>query len=150
MAGERGNGLQAILETTEVLHEERREVRFQDVDAAGIVFYARAFDFFHDAYVSFLRARGAPLEEAVRDRSWVAPLRHAEADYLRPLRFGDRIRVAIVNVALEETEYTVAYRIDVDGEPACAGRTRHVAVDPETFKRTRVPDPLRRALAGGG
>ena len=31
--------------------------RFQDCDAAGIVFYARVFDYFHDAYVGSVDGR---------------------------------------------------------------------------------------------
>ena len=128
------------------LHRERRVVRFQDVDAAGIVFYGRIFDYFHDAYVAFLRDRGAPLEDALRDRSWVAPLRHAEADYLRPLRFGDAVDVLITQVRVEGTEYQVRYRIEKEGELACVGETLHVTVDPETFVRTPVPEILQKAL----
>lgn len=140
--------LREIAGSEERLHTESRVVRFQDVDAAGIVFYARTFDYFHDAYVGFLRARGAPLERALRDGSWVAPLTRAEAEYLRPLRFGDEIDVSIVGVELEETQYRVSYRIDLAGEPAAVGRTRHVSVDPATFRRAAVPDVLRRALTG--
>lgn len=140
--------LREIAGSEERLHTESRVVRFQDVDAAGIVFYARTFDYFHDAYVGFLRARGAPLERAIRDGSWVAPLTRAEAEYLRPLRFGDDIDVAVVAVDLKETEYTVDYRVDLGGEPACVGRTRHVSVDPATFRRALVPEVLRQALLG--
>lgn len=135
---------------TEPLFVENRVVRFQEVDAAGIVFYARMFDYFHDAYVGFLRERGAPLEEALQDRSWVAPLRHAEADYRRPLRFGDQIAVAITDVRVEETQYRVRYRIEQAGEVACTGETLHVSVDPATFRRCPLPDPLRRALETEG
>lgn len=132
------------------LYTDTRDVRFQEVDAAGIVFYARIFDYFHDAYVGFLRERGAPLERALRYGEWVAPLTRAEAEYLRPLRFGDRIDVSVVAVRLEETEYAIDYRVDLDGEPACVGRTRHVSVDPETFRRVGVPEGLRESLSGGG
>lgn len=141
--------LKGIVDAAERLHTERRLVRFQDVDAAGIVFYARTFDYFHDAYVGLLRERGAPLERALRSGEWVAPLTRAEAEYLRPLRFGDEIEVVIVAVELAETEYVVSYRIDLDGEPACVGRTRHVSVDPETFRRAALPEVLRRALEQG-
>ena len=130
----------------EPIFRERRRVRFQEVDAAGIVFYARVFDYFHDAYVAFLRERGAPLDEALQDRVWVAPLQHAEADYRRPLRFGDEIDVVIADIQVRETEYEVAYRIENRGEIACVGGTRHVSVDPVSFRRTPIPEILRDAL----
>lgn len=130
-------------------HSEKRIVAFQDVDAAGIVFYARVFDYFHDAYVAFLRSRGAPLEAALRDGSWVAPLRHAAADYRRPLRFGDEITVVMAAIELEETEYRISYRIETPEGVACQGETVHVSVDLHTFRRTPIPDVLRTALETG-
>lgn len=130
------------------LHVDRTIVRFQDVDAAGIVFYARVFDYFHDAYTGLLRARGAPLERALREGTWVAPLRWAEAEYLRPLRFGDELAARIVEVEVEATEFRLGYRLDVGGEPACVGRTLHVSVDPTTFRRAPLPEVLRKALGG--
>ena len=134
--------------TPAALHVEPGIVRFQDVDAAGIVFYARIFDYFHDAYVAFLRTRGLPLEDALRDRSWVAPLRRAEADYHRPLRFADPFEVILSGLDVAETEFTVEYRIEKGGETMCTGRTVHVSVDPARFTRSALPDRLRRALEG--
>lgn len=143
----------SVTPADDALHTDRRMVAFQDVDAAGIVFYARVFDYFHDAYVAFLRSRGAPLEKALRDRSWVAPLRRAEADYRRPLRFGEDVTVSLVRIEVNETEFHIRYRIESGDGVACEGETVHVSVDPETFRRTTIPDVLRRALevdAGGG
>lgn len=140
--------LRGIAESDGRVHVDRRVVAFQEVDAAGILFYARIFDYFHDAYVGLLRDRGAPLESALRDGSWVAPLNRAEAEYLRPLRFGDAIDVVVAAVRMQETEYAVEYRVEVGGEVAAVGRTRHVSVDPATFRRAPVPSMLREALGG--
>jgi 1,4-dihydroxy-2-naphthoyl-CoA hydrolase len=127
----------------------RRRVAFQEVDAAGIVFYARFFDYFHDAYVGWLEDRGVPLDAALRDGTWAAPLRHAEADYLRPLRFGEEIGVAVVVLAVDDTELTLGYRVTREEEPVCFGLTRHVSVDVATFRRAPFPDAVRDALEGG-
>jgi 1,4-dihydroxy-2-naphthoyl-CoA hydrolase len=139
-------GIEGMTGPGDGVFTHERTVAFQDVDAAGIVFYARVFEYFHDAYVAFLRARGAPLEAALRNGSWVAPLRRAEADYRRPLRFGEAVRVSIVRIDLEETEYRVIYRIDTAAGEACSGATVHVSVDPATFRRAPIPEVLRRAL----
>lgn len=127
-------------------YSERRVVRFQDVDAAGVVFHARMFDYFHDAYVNFLRAAGVPLEDALRDGAWAAPLRRAEADYRRPLRFGQEVMVSLTAAAVDETEYVIRYRVEGEEGVACEGRTVHVSVDPGSFRRRPVPDLLRHAL----
>jgi 1,4-dihydroxy-2-naphthoyl-CoA hydrolase len=125
-------------------------VRFQDVDAAGIIFYPRALELCHDAYVAFLEQAGLPLHEILRG-PWLAPVRHAEADYLKPLRFGDRVEVALVAAHLETmpnpTEVTLGFRIARGTEPAILSQTIHTFVERKSFQRTAVPEELRKALA---
>src|SRR5690242_13370475 len=95
-------------------YARERAIRFQDVDAAGIIFYARAFELCHDLYVEFLNEVGLPLHESLKG-PLIAPIRHAESDYLRPLRFGDRVEVALVAArpgpASPPTEVTFGFRI---------------------------------------
>src|SRR5512143_1906178 len=86
------------------------KVRFQDVDAAGIVFYPRFFEYFHDAYTQVLDDSGAPLARGINEREWAAPLRRVFAEYLRPVRFGDVLEVAIVGVKIDGTDVNVGYR----------------------------------------
>jgi 1,4-dihydroxy-2-naphthoyl-CoA hydrolase len=125
-------------------------VRFQDVDAAGIIFYPRALELCHDAYVAFLEHVGLPLHEILRG-PWLAPVRHAEADYLKPLRFGDRVEVALVGAHFETmpnpTEVTLGFRVARGTEAAILVQTIHTFVERKTFQRTGVPDELRKALA---
>src|SRR5688572_22069786 len=92
-----------------------REVRFQDVDAAGVIFYPRLLEYFNDTYLALLSSAGQPLHASLGRASWVSPVRHAEADFLRPLRFGEAIEVAVVGAKVrpdaEPTEVTLGYRI---------------------------------------
>lgn len=144
-------------------HELR--VRFQDVDAAGIVFFARILDYCHDAYVAFLEAAGCPLDASLRESRWMAPLVHAEADFIRPLRFGDRVLVHLVAARVRESSYTVGYRLErasapaggaaapdartpgpLGGEAVAVGQTVHVVVDPRSFARAQLPEAMRDAL----
>lgn len=135
-------------------------VRFQDVDAAGIVFFARILDYCHDAYVAFLAAAGCPLDASLRESRWMAPLVHAEADFIKPLRFGDRVLVHLVAARVRESSYTVGYRLErpgqlsndalasgqIAGEAAAVGQTVHVVVDPRSFARAPLPEAMRSAL----
>jgi len=137
-----------LVERSERAFAHEREVRFQDVDAAGIVFYVRIFDYFHDVWADFLKASGEPLHRALQDARWGAPLRHAEADYFKPLRFGDPIEVAIVRAHAEPTEVTIGYRIGrPDGETVAVGQTVHTFIDPGLFRRATMPEPLREAFS---
>src|SRR5688572_21989662 len=83
-----------------------RDVRFQEVDAAGIIFYPRLLEYFNDAYIELLAHVGQPLHASLGRDPWVSPVTHIEADFLRPLRFGDRAEVALV-----------ALRVATEAEP---------------------------------
>jgi YbgC/YbaW family acyl-CoA thioester hydrolase len=124
-----------------------RGVRFQDIDAAGIVFFARLFDYFHDAGVAWMDAYGLVLHEALETKAWGAPLKHAQADFIRPLRFGDEIQVAVALAHLDGSELSVGYRI-VRGNEVCAvGTLVHVFLDLATFKRVPPPPEMTAAIA---
>jgi YbgC/YbaW family acyl-CoA thioester hydrolase len=125
-------------------------VLFQEIDAAGIVFYARIFDWFHDAYFAHLAAKNVDLPQVLSENTWAAPLVHAEADYHRPFRFGDRVTVEIVQGKLGEKALTLEYRIFEDRDPstACAtGTTVHVFIDRTTMRPRAIPDEVRAAFA---
>jgi YbgC/YbaW family acyl-CoA thioester hydrolase len=123
-----------------------RRVRFQDIDAAGILFYARAFEYLHDAYAALLEARGIDLPAVIRERRWGAPLAHAEADFKAPMRYGDRVVVAILRGAVGTTSLKVFYEVRAEDDPAhvhCTGMTTHVFIDLSTFATRNVPDEIR-------
>jgi 1,4-dihydroxy-2-naphthoyl-CoA hydrolase len=125
-----------------------RDVRFHEVDAAGMVFFARVFEYVTDTFVAFCSAGGVHVDEVLRERRWGAPLRHVEADYVRPLFFGDRIEVALVAAHLQDTSVTLGYRIanSADGGVHATVQATHAFVDVDTFARRPVPDELRSII----
>jgi YbgC/YbaW family acyl-CoA thioester hydrolase len=125
-----------------------RDVRFHDVDAAGIFFFARAFEYITDAFVAFCAANGVYVDQVLRERRWGAPLRHVEADYVRPLFFGHRVEVALVAAHLEDTSATLGYRLanSADGVVHATVQATHVFVDVATFARCSVPDEMRSII----
>ncbi len=103
---------------------------------------------FHDAYAAFLAFAGCPLPEVLKSGTWLAPVRHAEADYFKPLRFGDSVTVEICRAHLAETEATLGYRVArSDSNEVCVvGQVVHTFVERASFKRTPIPELVRRAL----
>lgn len=125
-------------------------VPFQHIDAAGIVFFARIFDYFHDAFVACMDARGVSLAAVIAAGEWGAPLAHAEADYKRPLRFGDRVRAEVVRVELGDTSMTWHHQIvsdDAARRLLASGRTVHVFIDRTTFRPRPVHESVRAAFS---
>lgn len=133
----------------------RIAVRFQDVDAAQVVFFAKLFDYFHDAYVSYLEESGLPLHVVLERGEWGAPLRHAEADFLGPIRFGDLVDVGIVGASWGEGKFILGYRLVLAGSThstvgavVAVGHTCHVVVEGGVARPTRrpIPDELLSVL----
>jgi YbgC/YbaW family acyl-CoA thioester hydrolase len=128
---------------------ETRRVRFQDVDAAGIVFYPRVLEYFSDAYMAWLHEAAIDIPRTLELGEIAFPLVHAEADYLRPLRFGDTISVEIAATKVGETSFTIGYRIrTATGRVASIGQTAHVCIDRATFRACPIPEELMSLLAG--
>jgi len=115
-----------------------RTIRFQDTDAAGVVYFAQVLSICHEAYEASLQAAGLPLQSFFSRGKMAVPITHAQADFRRPLRCGDRTTVQLVphQSALEsfEIEYTV---LTADGKIAAIANTRHTCI--ETATRQRHP-----------
>ncbi|RMG47162.1 MAG: acyl-CoA thioesterase [Acidobacteria bacterium] len=129
-------------------------VRLQDVDAGGVVFFPRYLEAFNDAMAALLERCGHPLPDLVKS-GLLLPVVRAEAQYLAPLRFGERAAVAVVGVHCGRAgRLALGYRVErADGAPAAVGQTDHRAVSAAGFERTELPGPLREALlraVGGG
>lgn len=123
-----------------------REVAFQDIDAAGIVFFPRFLAYMHDAYVAWLAAAGCPLPQVIREGVWIAPIASVQADFLRPLRFGDAVDLRVVAAARGRSSYRLGYRIDRGAEPIATGQTSHVVIS--EGRPVPVPEALARAIDG--
>lgn len=137
----------ALLAAPGSVHKMDRRVRFQEVDAAGTIYYSRVFDYFGDVYVDLFERGGVNLPRALAKRDWFAPLVHAEAEYLAPMRFGDAVVVHVVKVRCGKSAATVGYRIvSPEGRPLAVGHTVHVFVDGATFRPCPIPPDVHRAL----
>ena len=138
---------QALKDSTGSLFADELSIRFQDVDAAGVLFYARLFDYLHGAYEGLLESAGCPLPTVLREKQWLAPLRHAEADYFLPLKFGVRVTVHVACADLQESEIALGYRIVTEeGAVAAVGQTVHTFLDPTSQQRRPVPVELASLL----
>jgi YbgC/YbaW family acyl-CoA thioester hydrolase len=128
---------------------EARVVRFQEVDAAGIVFYPRILEYFNDAWIAMLLAGGYDLPRVLVEGDVLLPLVHAEGDFLAPMRFGDAITVELVEGRAGGTSLTLGFRVrDAKGKVTAIGQSAHVAIARATFKPVAVPDEVQRIVAG--
>lgn len=130
----------------------RRTVRFGDTDPAGIVFFARVFEYAHEAFEDCLAAGDLPLQVMLAQADWAMPLVHAEADYRAPMRLGEALEVEVAIAARSETSLTLAFTVRgaVDGKIRATVRHVHVAVDRASFAKRAVPAEVMVAFEGAG
>ena len=123
-----------------------RTVRLADTDAAGVVFFARTLAICHEAYEASLAAGGVDLHELLGAKGIVVPIARSEADYKRPLRPGDELKVSVAPEVLSENSFAIRFEITKVGPPAklaASVRTEHVCTAP--VKRERAPLPPKLA-----
>jgi 1,4-dihydroxy-2-naphthoyl-CoA hydrolase len=129
------------------VYQYRLTVPFQDIDAAGMVFYAHLFRYVHEAYEHFMKAAACPLDEVLADGSYLLPLVHAAADYSRPMRHADQLLIELQLKRLGRTSFTLSYRVLAEDRLEHARlETVHVALDSTTQRPMELPDRLRAAL----
>ena len=125
-----------------------RIVRFGDTDPAGIVFFARVFEFAHEAFEDFMAASGLPIQAMLQQREWAMPLVHAEADYRAPMRLGDALAIDVCVVARSDSSLTFGFEVRgaEDGVVHAVVRHVHVAIDRVAFRKRALPDEVLTAL----
>lgn len=129
-------------------------VRFHEVDRAGIVYFARVFEYCHAVYEELLTDVVGDLERLFATGRWTMPLVHAEADYRSPMRLGDRVRVRVRIERLGGRSVTYAYTLDdaATGTVRATAKLVHssVAIVDGAFQPAPVPAELVEALRARG
>jgi 4-hydroxybenzoyl-CoA thioesterase len=125
-------------------------VRFDEVDAAGIVYFARFFSFCHDAMEGMLARLDGGYTALVTTRRLGLPAVHVEADFAAPLRFGDEVRITTVVERVGTSSCTLRFDLERTADDDHVATVRHVvALTDLTAMRARpLPDDLRAVFDG--
>jgi 1,4-dihydroxy-2-naphthoyl-CoA hydrolase len=112
-----------------------RTIRFQDTDAAGVVYFANVLSMCHEAYEESLIKVGIDLRSFFRNHEIAIPIVHAEVDFFKPMMCGDRISIHLTPTLIKESEFDIRYEIRNGATIVSKALTRHVCIDLAT--RTR-------------
>jgi len=122
-------------------------VRFQDVDAGGVLFFGRIYDYCHQAYEEFWGSEGIDRAHFFAGAEYLVPVAHSEADYRLPIRHGDRIRVRIEVTRVGRASFTLRYHvIGPKGDLRVEASTVHAFVNRSTMRPISIPEALRAIL----
>ena len=129
-----------------------RTVYFADTDAAGVVFFPNYLSICHEAYEESLSAAGIDLKTFFAETATVVPVTKSEAEYLRPLACGDKLRVTVKPTVLSDHSYELRFeitRLDPPEKLAARVRTEHVCISSQKRERTPLPAALAAWVKAG-
>lgn len=130
------------------MHEFGLRVYYEDTDLAGIVYYANYLKFIERARTEWVRALGVDQGALKRDAGIVFAVRRVEADYLRPARFDDLLRVTTALVELGGARIVLDQAVWRGAEQVFTARVVLVCMS-DSGTAARIPPEIRALLSTG-
>ncbi len=124
--------------------EWSRPVEFYETDLAGIVHFSVFYRWMEAAEHAFLRERGVELHGG--GLGW--PRVGASADFKKPVKFGDVVRVKVWVEELRTRSVRYGFEILVEGDEGvrATGEMTSVCVDLESMSAVEIPEGIRGKL----
>jgi 1,4-dihydroxy-2-naphthoyl-CoA hydrolase len=127
-----------------------RRILLNDVDAAGVVFFARLVAIAHEAYELALADAGLSLAKLIHDRGHLLPLVHSESDFKHPLRHGEDVHITVRCARIGSSSYTIAIDLAIPGKGqsvlAASMKQIHACVDRDLGESVPLPPEIRSGL----
>jgi 1,4-dihydroxy-2-naphthoyl-CoA hydrolase len=123
----------------------QRTVRFQDTDAAGVVYFANTLAMCHEAYEESLITAGIEVWKFFSASAIALPIVHAEADYRHPAFCGDRHEIVLTPLSTSHHGFEIRYEIYGQGDRdrlISQALTRHVCINPVSRERQPLPQQV--------
>lgn len=129
-------------------------IRFNDIDAAGIVYFPRLLHFCHCALEDFVTDRSARSYRQYVTDGLVFPVIHVTGGFFERVHYRDRLQVAVHCEEIRTHAFRMRYDLAVvqgegGGVPVPSARITLVQAitSAEDFALREVPDDLREALS---
>ncbi len=125
-----------------------RPVRFEDVDVAGVVFFARFLNFCHEAMEAFFGAIEGGYSHLVLVRKIGFPAVHFDIDYRSPLRYGETASITVDITKLGNKSVVLHYSMRRKGEAEIVAEGFHTCVVSDLVRLQGIfmPDDIRAHL----
>lgn len=130
-----------------MIYKHSIRISFQDIDAAGVVFFAHFFRYAHEAYEAFMREIRQPLDSLLAEGKIILPIVHTEADYRQPAGYAESMTVELKVEAIGESRFSLIYDfINAKGDCVTQIKTVHACRDAQTKNKRRIAETLRTEL----
>jgi 4-hydroxybenzoyl-CoA thioesterase len=126
-----------------------RPIKFEDVDAAGIVFFARFVSYAHEAMEHFFSSLDGGYPRLIMERRVGLPAVHLDVSFRAPARYGEVLRIETSVSKLGNRSAVLHYRMfDARRGHLCAEISHTVVLsDLRTISSIDMPADVRARLA---
>ena len=125
-------------------------VRFGDTDPYGVVYFASYFRYCHYGIEEFLKHHGLTPSEVFRNRAegFGLPIVAAGCDFLKPVWYGQELRLTVSLSRIGEKSLTFDFRFcrPAEDEIVAMGNATMVAIDTDWRSRS-IPAQVLMALS---
>jgi acyl-CoA thioester hydrolase len=125
-------------------------VRWEDIDAAGIINYQAYLRFFALAEVELFRSCGLSYKTLIEDVGIWLPRVHLDCDFLQPVRLDDLLIVEAYCGHMGRTSIHLNFEVKRKEQPGAlvaTGKYVLVTVGRGSFVPVEVPEMIRQKLA---
>jgi 4-hydroxybenzoyl-CoA thioesterase len=125
-----------------------RPIKFEDVDAAGIVFFARFVTYAHEAMEHFFSSLEGGYPKLIMERRVGLPAVHLDVSFKAPARYGDTLRIETSVGRVGNRSAVLKYRMILVGSEKVAAEIAHTVVlsDLRTITSCDMPEDVRARL----
>ncbi|WP_404478204.1 acyl-CoA thioesterase [Novosphingobium sp. BL-52-GroH] len=128
----------------------RAQVRFADVDPAGIVFYPRYFEMLNGAVEDwFEQDLGLDFGTMHLDHHLGVPTVKLETEFVSPSRLGDRLEITLTPVRLGRTSCAITVVFSGEGRERLRAQVVLVCMDLNVHRPVEWPEGVRAAIEAG-
>ncbi len=121
----------------------KRVIRFQDTDAAGVVYFANMLSICHEAYEASLVAANINLKVFFSNPTAAIPIIHADVDFFRPLFCGDETNITLQPQQLSIDKFEIVYQVlGINEQLIAKAITRHVCINPSSRIRQALTEEI--------
>lgn len=126
-----------------------RPVRFEEVDAAGIVFFGRFSSYVHEAMERFFDPLEGGYARLIVGRKVGLPAVKLAFEFERPLRYGDTLLVEMRTTRLGTKSAELGYvlRDKASGELVATATHTIVSTDLAALRSAPMPGDVREVLS---
>jgi len=122
-------------------------VYFEDTDVGGVVYYANYLRFLERARSEWLRSMGFNQGTMMQDTGLGFAVRSVAAEYLRPARLDDELRVTCGIKMLGRAQIVFEQSIERGGETLLTATVRLACMDLARGKAAAVPTDIYERFA---